>query len=472
MGTPYNDANIGAFTGTVLTDNSDIKTLIQQLGDAVQAVEDADKPYWNLNGNTNVTGKFIGTTDTTPVEIRINNTVFFRKKYTSSNDDALAFGPGSGLLFRDKISGISRSFAFGVDVLPVEDGNNRNNAGFGYSVLKKCTTCSRNAGIGFEALRDMTTGTGNMAMGYTALQKATTGSYNVGVGVTTLPNVTTGSFNVALGFQAGQFLTTGGTNVAIGYNSLNTAVFTSSCVAVGTSAGFSNTSSNQIFIGSGAGINHNSGSNCIEICNNPAIASSPTYNYGDVIMIGTNLSNSSALSNIIGIGSLPTAANRVKIGRSTDTRIDFNAVPLKMDVAPAEGQQLKTVAGVLTPVADTVLITLEVANAVTSIEDVSYPSVINTSFWRVPARLNGWKVVGASYAFYSAASGGNTVVALRLNSSSDIASTTISAGTTVATSTGITQSVVTGDLLQATLPNSQTFSSPAKGLFVTIYLTR
>jgi hypothetical protein len=435
-------------------------------------VADEPKPYWNLSGNTSATGKFIGTTDTTPFEIKINNVSFFRKKYTSASDDGFAFGPGSGLLFRDKISGISRSTAFGVNVLSVEDGNNRANTGVGFEVLKVCTTCSSNVGVGFQALKSVTTGAGNMAVGTTALQSLTTASYNLGIGVTSLNNTTTGNFNIGLGFQALQLNQTGGLNVGIGYNALNQGVFTSSVVGIGGGAGFANTSSNSIFIGTGAGTNHNSGSNCIEICNNPAIASSPTYNYGDVIMIGTNLSNSSSLSGIIGIGSLPSAANRIKLGVSTQTRIDINAVPIKIDVAPAEGQSLKTIAGVLTPTTDTIRINLEVANTVTSIEAGSYPYDIGTSFWRVPSRLNGWKIVGADYSLFTAASGGNTVIGLRLNGASDIANTTISAGSTTAASTGITQSIATGNLIQATMPNTQTFTTAAKGLFVTIYLTR
>jgi hypothetical protein len=469
VGTAYNDNTMGDYTGNILTDDATIKDNVQQLSDALENLADAPKPYWNTSGNTGLSGNYLGTNDTSTFEIKINNTTFFKRKYVDANSDGLAFGVNAGAVFRSYTSGVSRSTAFGTSALQNDDGANRTNTAFGYEALKAATTGSSNVAVGSQALLSVVSATGCTGIGNNA-GRLITGSNNTIMGGSAATSLTSGTGNVIIGFQSYQS-GTGSSNVVIGNNASATSTSPSSCVVVGNSAGYKNTSGNCVFIGALAGANHSSGGNVVEINANSSGSTTASYAYNDATIIGANLVNSSALSNIIGIESLPTAANRIKIGRSVHTQATLNALDFAINNAATGGQILKAVGSVLTPVQDTIQIQLQVQPQATDVSLGAYPGNILTSFYRVPSMYANWKIVGATFAFFTAASGGNTLLGIDYNGSV-IGSTTIAAGTNIANSASLSQTVASGGLIQINMPTGQAFTTAAKGLFVTIYLTR
>ena len=136
---------------------------------------------WSLSGNssTNPATHFIGTTDSVPLNIRVNN----------------------------EISGQ-------INIVP------NSNTSWGYQALKNNTTGNKSMAIGYNALVNNTTGIENTALGYSALSGNTTGIYNTGVGNLALSGNTTGVNNTAVGNAALISNSTGSRNTAVGMYAL------------------------------------------------------------------------------------------------------------------------------------------------------------------------------------------------------------------------------------------------------------
>lgn len=194
--------------------------------------------YWALlgNGGTSPLTNFIGTTDSTDLVFRTNNTERFRIK-------------ANGLFFTNNQGAGPQNIFFG------------DSAGF------NITTGANNAGLGLAALRLTTIGYNNSALGSYALENNLSGYNNTGVGIESLRNNTTGYGNTSVGERSsygnttaygntsvGRFALfanqTGNENVAIGDSTLAGATNSGfSNVAVGNNALYRNTSNQNVALG-------------------------------------------------------------------------------------------------------------------------------------------------------------------------------------------------------------------------------
>jgi trimeric autotransporter adhesin len=200
---------------------------------------------WSLTGNagTSVGTNFIGTTDTVPLEFKV--------------DDSL-----SGYLDYDP--NIANS-SFGFQALNSNNNNGTNNDAFGYQALYSNTSGTFNVADGVSALYRNTTGNSNVADGGTALYSNTSGGANTAigrssllantngnnnnaVGQSALRNNISGSGNIAVGYQALTSNTTGSNNMALGYLADVASGALTNATAIGANATVD--SSNTITLGS------------------------------------------------------------------------------------------------------------------------------------------------------------------------------------------------------------------------------
>lgn len=166
---------------------------------------------WSLTGNSGTTWSqnFLGTTDTSSLNFRINS-------------------QESGWI--DPISGLYLGYQAGYNDSPYKA---LRNTGIGYYALKGNTYGSHNTAIGYQALSSQSYANGNTAwatdntaIGYQALfSNQPTGNgngyRNTAVGYQSLYNNTTGQTNTALGWQALFTNSTANGNTGIGYATLN-----------------------------------------------------------------------------------------------------------------------------------------------------------------------------------------------------------------------------------------------------------
>ena len=88
------------------------------------------------------------------------------------------------------------------------------NTGIGTGAGRVCASCSENVAVGGEALRSTTASAANVAVGRRSMQLTTAGSSNTGLGYWTLYSNKIGDRNLAIGGTAG-FWTTGSDNILI-----------------------------------------------------------------------------------------------------------------------------------------------------------------------------------------------------------------------------------------------------------------
>lgn len=169
--------------------------------------------YWSLTGNagTDTSVNFIGTTDNTPLLIKVNNHL-------------------SGFIGTSLFSNTS----YGNDALQSLGGSS--NSAFGYNSMRDNTTGSDNTGIGYFALSHNTTGSNNTAVGKSALLENLQGQYNTAIGTFALTLNTSGGGNTSVGYKALYADTTGSNNVAVGSNALTALKSGTGNVAIGASA--------------------------------------------------------------------------------------------------------------------------------------------------------------------------------------------------------------------------------------------
>ena len=163
---------------------------------------------WVLSGNAGTTdgnlltlpatGDFVGTTDATPLNFRVDNIE-------------------SGRISADDNGGTYFGFRAGERELPTgPNPSPRFNTGFGNKAVWKNTTGQNNTGVGQGALAE-SNGSNNTAMGQGSLSNNTTGNNNTGYGALTLVGNQTGSGNTAIG-EAADVTATNLTNAtAIGF---------------------------------------------------------------------------------------------------------------------------------------------------------------------------------------------------------------------------------------------------------------
>lgn len=167
---------------------------------------------WKLVGNAGTTDatNFIGTTDSKPFNIRVNN-------QKSGRIDHLKF-----------------------------------NTFYGYQSGRFVTTGEENTASGAGTLQAMITGSYNTALGYDALA-LNANSFNTAIGHTALYNNSSGAGNVAIGYHGLFTNETGGLNTAVGYNANVSANNFTNTTAIGAFAYAG--ASNSLVLGGINGIN-------------------------------------------------------------------------------------------------------------------------------------------------------------------------------------------------------------------------
>ena len=172
---------------------------------------------WSLSGNAGTSDNvnFIGTTDDTPFNIKVNNEKAGRIDHYSNNS------------FWGYLSGNSNN-----------TGNN--NTAIGASSLRFNTSGLQNTASGAFALYNNTTGQSNTANGYGALFY-NNGFYNTAVGNSALSDNYSGQSNTGLGSNALRYNYDGDNNTAVGSSALNQNTSGYQNTASGSTALFLNT---------------------------------------------------------------------------------------------------------------------------------------------------------------------------------------------------------------------------------------
>ncbi|MCZ2393819.1 MAG: tail fiber domain-containing protein [Chitinophagales bacterium] len=192
---------------------------------------------WLLTGNAGTVDgtNFIGTTDSVPLNFRVNNQKAGRVENSNFGSTFLGYQAGNSQTATDKIN-----VGVGYQTLYFNTTGSSNTAN-GSLALYSNTTGSSNTANGIEALYSNTTGYYNTAIGNRALYSNTNGWNNTAIGNRALYRNTTGDYNTATGYQALYFNTTGYYNTANGYQALWYNTTGSSNTANGRYALFYNT---------------------------------------------------------------------------------------------------------------------------------------------------------------------------------------------------------------------------------------
>ncbi|MBI2281987.1 MAG: tail fiber domain-containing protein [Bacteroidetes bacterium] len=191
---------------------------------------------WGLLGNSGTIDgtNFIGTTDTSALNFKVNNA---------------------------KAGRIDRLGPTFLGYLAGNVNTDIKNTGIGAEALRFNTTGANNTAVGNVALRSNTLGSDNTAVGNGALRNNTTGSFNSVLGRTALFNNTTGYENTSLGASAMQQNTTGYKNTAIGRTALQQTTTGFENTATGAYTLFTNQTGNENTAnGTGALFNNTTGS--------------------------------------------------------------------------------------------------------------------------------------------------------------------------------------------------------------------
>lgn len=214
---------------------------------------------WSLNGNLNIDPavNFLGTTDTKPLNFKVNNLIAGRV-------DALE---GDATLFKG-------------------------NTSLGYKATQSITTGYFNTALGAHALAENNTGKFNTAIGLASLEFNQNGEFNTATGIYSLGSNLSGEANTASGWDALPLNTTGNFNAAFGASALLNNISGSQNTSLGYRSDVGNENLfNATAIGARSKVNCD---NCLVLGSVNGIGSDnePTYNVK--VGIGTSNPNPSA----------------------------------------------------------------------------------------------------------------------------------------------------------------------------------
>ena len=230
------------------------------------------KSGWSLTGNKgiNLATNFIGTTDNSPLIIKINNA---KAGFIDSGTN----NTGMGFRTLDSITTGTDNLALGYKAL-MSNSDGINNSAIGSNALLSNTTGSYNTASGMGSLILNSTGDLNTAYGVLSLNSNIAGSENTAIGTNSL-YFNKASYNTALGYQSLAKNTTGTDNTALGLSALWSNNIGNNNTAVGYESLYNNTSDANTATGFQAGYNNTQG------YSNVAIGVRALYNNAD----GSNL---------------------------------------------------------------------------------------------------------------------------------------------------------------------------------------
>jgi hypothetical protein len=217
--------------------------------------------------------------------------------------------------------------AVGVAALLLNTTGTSNTAN-GVATLVFNNTGEENTATGAFALNNNTIGDFNTADGAFALWVNTIGERNTATGDSAMFSNTTGSRNTATGNAALGQNTTGHDNTAMGSSALATNNTGADNTAVGTNALLNDTGSGNIALGSGAGSDHTSDFNNIDIGN---------IGHGGesgVIRIGTGGTQTSAL--IAGIFGVGFGTDPVFVSSNGQLGVGVSSARFKTEIKPMD----------------------------------------------------------------------------------------------------------------------------------------
>jgi hypothetical protein len=254
---------------------------------------------WQLTGNSISGTDFLGSTNSQPLIIKVNNL-------------------RSGLIDYD---GSTANTTFGYQILQANT-TGHNNTGIGYTSLYSNTSGAHNAANGYNALYYNTSGSYNTGMGSFALYSNTTGIKNTAIGFSSLYANSSGNYNVASGLSALAFNSTGDNNVAYGSNSLKNNTSGAGNSAVGYQTLFTNTTvSNLTAMGYEALYSNSSGTENAAFGYRSLYSnSSGTYN--------TAMGHASLYSNTTGLANTAVGFNALNSNSTggSNTAIGYEAL--------------------------------------------------------------------------------------------------------------------------------------------------
>jgi len=128
----------------------------------------------------------------------------------------------------------------------------------GSNAATSITIGNENVISGYQAGNSMTTANNNIIMGTNTATSLTTGNLNVFIGDTTATNTLSSNQNTFIGSLSGRSNQTGNDNTYVGYQTGNNAVSAHNNVLIGEQAGYMNLSSNIVAVGTKAGYNNTS----------------------------------------------------------------------------------------------------------------------------------------------------------------------------------------------------------------------
>ena len=193
----------------------------------------------------------------------------------------------------------------------------------GSNAATSITIGNENVISGYQAGNSMTTANNNIIMGTNTATSLTTGNLNVFIGDNTASNTLSSNQNTFIGSLTGRSNQTGNDNTYLGYQTGNNAVSAHNNVLIGEQAGYTNLSSNIVAVGTTAGYNNTSS------IKNTYIGHQSGYNNttGDCnTYVGNNagkgaITSSNSFNTVIGNEagySLTSGARNVLIGSTTN----------------------------------------------------------------------------------------------------------------------------------------------------------
>jgi trimeric autotransporter adhesin len=199
---------------------------------------------WLLSGNSGTIDRvhFLGTTDSTPLNIRVNNQPAGRIEHLWGNT-YLGYQAGASVGgWRD-----TACTAIGSRALRVNEG-------------------PMNTAVGTGALANNFRGSSNTAIGHRSMAASWWGTSNTAVGANSLSNNSQGHLNTAIGHSAMEFSTMAYENTAVGVNALRNNTIGSRNTAIGDGALSGNIKgSSNTAIGFNANVNSDSLTNATAI---------------------------------------------------------------------------------------------------------------------------------------------------------------------------------------------------------------